>query len=52
LTKTVSGKSFSIRIPIPMLAFGRLGGEAEKTQIFDVLDGRYHEMLPTLIVST
>jgi DNA replication protein DnaC len=27
------------------------GGEAEKTQIFDVLDGRYREMRPTLIVS-
>jgi DNA replication protein DnaC len=27
------------------------GSDAEKTQIFDVLDGRYREMRPTLIVS-
>jgi DNA replication protein DnaC len=25
--------------------------EAEKTQLFDVLDGRYREMRPTVIVS-
>ncbi len=30
------------------VSFGR---DAEKTQIFDVLDGRYREMRPTLIVS-
>jgi DNA replication protein DnaC len=27
------------------------GSEAEKTQLFDILDGRYREMRPTLIVS-
>jgi DNA replication protein DnaC len=28
-----------------------LGGEAEKTQLFDVLNGRYSEMRPSLIIS-
>jgi DNA replication protein DnaC len=29
----------------------QFGAEAEKNQMFDVLDGRYREMRPTLIIS-